>query len=136
MGERRDHAAQGRAEQVGPAGQVAQGRFGVQHGSGLQRRSGLYEGEARLQRRSGLQQLNRAGSFGWRGDGGTRGGHTTMRTTRSSSCCTRLYALGDSMRVAAVRTRPSQKPGGWWAGGRAEGRVSGEAESGGAAAPW
>ena len=44
MGERRDHAAQGHAEQVGPAGQVAQGGFGVQHGSGVQRRSGLCEG--------------------------------------------------------------------------------------------
>eukprot|EP00964_Phaeocystis_antarctica_P035656 scaffold20376_cov59-Phaeocystis_antarctica.AAC.1 len=67
----------------------------VYHGSGLQRRSGSFA------TRSGyfcivvrLAAVKRAGSFVWRGNGGTRGRrHSTMGTTRSSTCCTRLWGF-------------------------------------------
>ena len=104
MAERRDHAAQGRAEQVGPAqGKWHRAGSPCINITGQACSAGQACAQVRLVcsvdrvtfaaygRAPGWQQVKREGSFVWRGNGGTRGRHSTVGTTRSSSCCTRLW---------------------------------------------
>eukprot|EP00964_Phaeocystis_antarctica_P165043 scaffold144299_cov148-Phaeocystis_antarctica.AAC.1 len=90
MGERRDHAAQGRAEHVGPV-------LGKWHRAGSAciarvRRAAQVRLVRGLGSFAAYQQVKRAGSFGNRG---TRGGHTTVG--RRAKLRARV-ALGEGVR--------------------------------------